>query len=74
VALTHLKLLVGIIVVSAPAFANAKCFTTIHEVKANDVHTRWRETTENDGKPMTISIDKESAVSSIRLRRSVNCG
>ena len=54
--LTLLRLLTAIPVLSVPAFAQAKCFTNIHELKANEVKTRWRETTENDGKPMIISI------------------
>jgi hypothetical protein len=56
VALMHFKLLIGFLVLSAPTFAQANCFKTVREVKANNVKTRWRETTENDGKPMTISI------------------
>jgi hypothetical protein len=55
-ALTHLKVLIGLLVLSAPTFAQASCFKTVREVKANNVKTRWQETTENDGKPMTISI------------------
>jgi hypothetical protein len=31
-------------------------FSTVSEVKTNNVRTRWLETTENDGKPLTISI------------------
>jgi hypothetical protein len=51
----------GFIALSAPTLllgapAQAKCFKTVGEVRANHVKTRWRETTENDGKPMTISI------------------
>jgi hypothetical protein len=56
VASTHLNSFIGVLVLCIPVVAQAKCFTSIHEVKANDVKTRWRETTENDGKPMTISI------------------
>jgi hypothetical protein len=56
VALTHLKLLIGFLALGAPTLAHAKCFKTVHEVKANNVKTRWQETTENDGKPMTIAI------------------
>ena len=50
------KLLIGVLALSAPTFAHANCFKTVHEVKSNNVKTRWQETTENDGKPMTISI------------------
>ena len=38
------------------AQAQAKCFSTVHEMKAHHVRTRWKETTENDGKPLMISI------------------
>ena len=55
-ALTQFKLLIGILVFSAPTLAQAECFKSVREVKANNVKTRWEETTENDGKPMTISI------------------
>ncbi len=56
VALSHFKLLIGFLVFGAPTLAQADCFRTVREVKANNVKTRWQETTENDGKPMTISI------------------
>lgn len=36
--------------------AQAKCLRTVSDLKAHDVKARWRETTENDGKPLTISI------------------
>ena len=50
------KLLVCLGALSVPTLAQAECYTTVSEVKANLVQTRWRETSENDGKPMTISI------------------
>ena len=56
VALTYFKLLIGLLVLGMPTFAEANCFKTVREVKANHVKTRWQETTENDGKPMIISI------------------
>jgi hypothetical protein len=56
VALKHIKWLIALLVLGAPALAEAKCFKTVSEVRANHVKTRWQETTENDGKPMTISI------------------
>jgi uncharacterized protein GlcG (DUF336 family) len=56
VALTHLRFLIGFLALSVPTFAQAACFKTVREVKANNVKTRWKETTENDGNPMTISI------------------
>jgi hypothetical protein len=56
VTVLQLKVLLGFLALVAPTLAQARCFKTIGEVKANHVRTRWRETTENDGKPMTISI------------------
>jgi hypothetical protein len=52
----NFKLLICLLILSEPALAQAKCLETVREIKANDVKTRWRETTENDGKPLTISI------------------
>jgi len=50
------KLLACLMVVSAPALAHAECLGSVSKVKANAIKTTWRETTENDGKPLTISI------------------
>ena len=36
--------------------AQAECLRTVSDIKANNVKARWQETTENDGKPLTISI------------------
>ena len=55
-ALKNFKLLVCLLILSAPALAQAKCYGTVSEIKANEVKASWRETTENDGKPLTISI------------------
>ncbi|MBV8103041.1 MAG: hypothetical protein JO223_00145 [Hyphomicrobiales bacterium] len=55
-ALTNLKLLICLLILSDATLAQAKCFRTVSEIKANNVRTRWRETTADDGKPMTISI------------------
>ena len=55
-ALTNLKLLIALVTIGAPTVAQAKCFSTVHEIKANHVKTMWQETTENDGKPLMISI------------------
>jgi hypothetical protein len=55
-ALANLKLLACLVALSGPAVAQAECLSTVSEIKANNVKTRWQETTENDGKPMTISI------------------
>jgi len=50
------KLLVCLMVAGAPALAHAQCLSSVSKVKANAIKTTWRETTENDGKPLTISI------------------
>lgn len=55
-ALRHFKLLIGLLALGAPTLAQAKCFKTVSEIRANHLKTRWQETTENDGKPMIISI------------------
>jgi hypothetical protein len=52
----NLKLLICSLILSQPTLAQAKCFRTVSELKANNVSTRWRETTHNDRKPLTISI------------------
>jgi hypothetical protein len=41
---------------SGSTLAQAHCLRTISELKANNVKARWQETTESDGKPLTISI------------------
>jgi hypothetical protein len=56
VSLTNLKLLLGFLILIAPTVAQAKCMGTVHDLRANHVKTKWQETTENDGKPLTISI------------------
>jgi len=55
-ALKNFKLLICLLIVSAPTLAQAKCLGTVSEIKANDVKASWRETTENDGKPLRIAI------------------
>ena len=52
----NLKLLICSLILSQPTLAQAKCFRTVGELKANNVRTRWQETTHNDRKPLTISI------------------
>ena len=54
--LRNLKLLICLLILSEPTLAQAKCFRTVSELKANNVRTRWQETTHNDRKPLTISI------------------
>jgi hypothetical protein len=41
---------------SGSTLAQAKCLRTISDLNANNVKARWQETTESDGKPLTISI------------------
>jgi len=55
-ASVNVKLLICLLIFSDSALAQAECFRTVSDVKANSVKSRWRETTENDGKPLTISI------------------
>lgn len=55
-ALTKLKLLTCVLVLGQSTMAEAECFKSVSEIKANHVKARWQETTENDGKPLTISI------------------
>jgi len=57
-ALTNFKLLICLLILSEStlAQAQAECLRTVSELKANNVKARWQETTENDGKPLTISI------------------
>ena len=54
--LTNFKLLICLWILSASTLAQAECLRTVSELKANNVKARWQETTENDGKPLTISI------------------
>jgi hypothetical protein len=46
--------------VGLPAFAKEQCFDTVSELEAIKVKTTWVETTENDGKPLTISVSDGS--------------
>ena len=55
-ALRNFKLLVCLLILSESTLAQAKCLGTVSEIKANNVKARWKETTENDGKPLRISI------------------
>jgi hypothetical protein len=55
-ALTNFKLLVCLLILSESTLAQANCLRTVSEIKANNVKARWQETTENDGKPLTVSI------------------
>ena len=55
-ALTNIKLLICLLILSESTLAQAKCLRTVSELKAHNVKARWQETTANDGKPMRISI------------------
>ena len=54
--LRNLKLLICLFILSESTLAEAQCFNAVSELKANNVRTRWQETTHNDKKPLTISI------------------
>ena len=53
---TSFRWIVCVMMLAGPTLAQAECFSTIREIKANNVRTRWQETTENDGKPLVITI------------------
>ena len=55
-ALTYFKVVMCLLVVSESTLAQAECLKSVRELKANHVKANWKETTENDGKPLTISI------------------
>ncbi len=55
-ASTRLTLFICFLALGQSTLADAECLKSVSEVKANHVKTRWKETTENDGKPLTISI------------------
>jgi hypothetical protein len=50
------RLGIYILVLGVPTIAHAECLSTVSELKAQNVKERWEETTQNDGKPMTIAI------------------
>jgi hypothetical protein len=56
VVLRSLILLICLPILSESTLAQAKCFSTVSELKANNVKTRWQETTHTDRKPLTIAI------------------
>ena len=55
-AIAKLTFLICMLIVSESTLARAKCLNTVSDLKANNVKLRWQETTENDGKPLMISI------------------
>jgi hypothetical protein len=56
-ALTKLKILVGILILCQSTLVQAKCLGTVNQLKANNVKVKWQETTANDGKPLKIYIN-----------------
>ena len=55
-AVNGFKWLICAAILGQSTLAQADCLRSVSEVKANNVKARWQETTENDGKPLTISI------------------
>jgi hypothetical protein len=72
--LRNLKFLICLLILSESTVAQAKCFRTVSELKANNVRTRWQETTHNDRKPLTISIMTEPTDLSTQPKRPVYSG
>ena len=54
--LTNCKWLICLLIFSGSTLAQAECLKSVSDVKANGVKARWQETTQNDGKPMMITI------------------
>ena len=56
--LKNFRLLICLLILSdnESTLAQAKCLRNVSELKTNNVKARWQETTENDGKPLMISI------------------
>ena len=55
-ARTNFKLLICLVVLCGSTVAQADCYKTVSDIKANSVKARWQETTANDGKPLMIAI------------------
>jgi hypothetical protein len=55
-AQTAFKLIIGLLILSVPTLAQARCLGTVNQLRANNVKSRWQETGANDGKPLKISI------------------
>lgn len=53
---TRFKLLVCAFILGGSTMAEAACLNSVSEIKANGIKAKWQETTENDGKPLTIVI------------------
>lgn len=50
------NLLVCAFVLGGTTMAQAACLNSVSEIKSNGIKATWQETTENDGKPLTIVI------------------
>ena len=70
----NFKLLICLFIISESAFAQADCLRTVGEIKANGVKAKWQETTENDGKPLTIFITDGANGLVYSAKRPVCCG
>ncbi len=55
-AVRNFRLLLCLAMLSASTLAQGKCLDTVSQLKANHIKASWLETTENDGKPLMISI------------------
>lgn len=55
-ARTAFNIFMCVFLLSGTTIAQASCFKSLNEMKANNVKSNWQETTENDGKPLMISI------------------
>jgi hypothetical protein len=53
---TKFRLLVCLFILGGSTMAQAACLGSVSEIKANGIKASWQETTENDGKPLTIVI------------------
>lgn len=50
------KLLVCAFILGGSTMAQAACLQSVREIKAAGIKASWQETTQNDGKPLTIVI------------------
>lgn len=53
---TKFKLLACVFLLGGTTVAQAACLNSVSEIKSNGIKSSWRETTANDGKPLTIVI------------------
>lgn len=64
------NVLVVLFALSGTTIAQAQCFNSAREVKANNVSTTWEETTENDGKPLIITLADEGNGLAYKARKA----